>query len=102
MVFRFGLSLYYWIFVENTHTTVFPSTSSDDRTDYYNFDGSKSQPATAIPVDDLPDVVLQPEFRQELDAQFEVNKFKMLIFETILVNSTMLKFLLSLYLPVSK
>ena len=67
-------------FLENMHATVFPSTSSDDRTDYYNFDDRKLKPATAISVDDLPDVVLQAEFRQELDTQFEVNKMNNVIF----------------------
>lgn len=60
----------------NSYSNVFPSRSLDSTTDqcYYNFDGSKFKPDTAISVENLPDVVLQPEFRQELDTQFEVSK----------------------------
>jgi len=62
------------IILGNTYANAFPGSSKDDKTDqcYYNFDGRNLKPATAISVDDLPDVVLQPEFRQELDVQFEV------------------------------
>jgi len=31
------------------------------------------RPETAISVEKLPDAVLQPEFRQELDKQFDVS-----------------------------
>jgi len=62
-------------FLGTSYSNVFPSTSSSDTTDqcYYNFDGSKLRPDTAISVEELPDVVLQPEFRHELDQQFEVS-----------------------------
>jgi len=62
-------------FSGNVYSNVFPSTSAADKSDecYYNVGGNKLKPATAISVDDLPDVVLQPEFRQKLDKQFEVS-----------------------------
>ena len=71
------------MFSGNTYSNVFLSTSKDGGTDrcYYNFDDSKKKlPDTAILVDDLPDVVLQPEFRQELDEQFEVGLTNNIIF----------------------
>jgi len=71
-------------FSGNVYLNVFPSTSKDDTTDlcYYNFDDSKRKlPDTAILVDDLPDVVLQPEFRQVLDEQFEVGLTNYIDFE---------------------
>jgi len=61
-------------FSVGTYSNVFPSTSADATDDrcYYNFDDNQRKPDTAISVEDLPDVVLQPEFRLELDKQFEV------------------------------
>jgi len=76
-------------FSGTSYSNVFPSTSSGDTTDqcYYNFDGSKLRPDTAISVEDLPDVVLQPEFRHELDQQFEVS---ITHYNELLVSSTAL------------
>jgi len=63
------------MFSGNAYSNIFPSTSKHDSPDrcYYNFDESKLTPDTAISVEDLPDVVLQPEFREELDKQFDVS-----------------------------
>jgi len=36
-------------------------------------DENKRRPETAISVEELPDFVLQPEFREVLDEQFKVS-----------------------------
>ena len=54
------------------------STSADQAdTCYYTFDDDDRKPETAITVEELPDVVFQPEFRHELNKQFEVIYFIM-------------------------
>jgi len=63
------------MFSGNAYSNVFPSTSKDDSPDrcYCNFDESTLTPETAISVEDLPDVALQPEFKEDLDKQFDVS-----------------------------
>jgi len=70
-----GTKFAHGMFSGNAYANVFPSTSKHDSPDrcYYNFDESKLLPETAISVEDLPDVVLQPEFREKLDQQFDVS-----------------------------
>jgi len=46
---------------------------SDQTECYYNMDEKKRKPETAISVEELPDVVLQPEFREAIDEQFNVS-----------------------------
>ena len=59
----------------NTYYNAPTNESSVDQSDqcYYNMDGNKSRPETAISVEKLPDVVLQPEFRETLDEQFKAS-----------------------------
>ena len=63
-------------FSDQTYTNVFASASdSPEQNDtcYYNFDDDNQKIDTAIAVAELPDVVFQPGFRQQLDEQFEVS-----------------------------
>jgi len=64
------------MFTGNTYSNIADSSSTDG-TDkcYYNFDDHKRKPATAITVEELPDVALQPKFRRELHEQFNVRCF---------------------------
>ena len=59
----------------HAYLNIFPNTSNADTTDQcnYNSGASTMRPETAIAVEKLPDAVLQPEFRQELDKQFDVS-----------------------------
>ena len=49
----------------------FPGAQSDQC--YYNMEESKRRPETAISVEELPESVLQSEFRAVLDEQFNVS-----------------------------
>jgi len=63
-------------FSDNTYSNVFASVSSaPDQNDtcYYNFDDETQKTDTAIAVEELPDIVFQPGFRQQLDEQFVVS-----------------------------
>lgn len=62
------------MFAGNTYSNI-ADAPSNDGTDkcYYNFDNDKRMPDTAITVEELPDVVLQPEFKKKLDEQFNVS-----------------------------
>ena len=59
----------------NTYSNVVAGTSTaNDQADtcYYTFDDDERKPETAITVEELPNAVLKPEFRQELNEQFDV------------------------------
>ena len=57
----------------NTYAnTAGTSSGEEEDTCYYNFDDNNRKPETAITVGEFPDVVLQSEFRQELNKQFDV------------------------------
>jgi len=63
-------------FSDNTYSNVLASVSSaPEQTDtcYYNFDDGNQKTDTSIAVAELPDVVFQPGFRQQLDEQFVVS-----------------------------
>jgi len=64
------------MFTGNTYSNI-AETPSTDGTDkcYYSFGDDKRKPDTAITVEELPDVVLQPEIRKKLDEQFNVRCF---------------------------
>jgi len=57
----------------NAYSNVVPGTSTSDT--YYNVVARKLKPATAVFVDDLADIVHQPNFRQQLDEQFMVSYY---------------------------
>ena len=71
------MNVSYVIFPGNSYSNVVASTSfaaEQDDTCYYNCGDETRKPDTALSVDELPDIVLQPNFRQELDKQFNVSR----------------------------
>jgi len=58
-------------YFNDASTSELPGAQSDQC--YYNIDESKRRPKTAISVEELPDIVLQSEFRAVLDEQFNVS-----------------------------
>ena len=82
----------YVIFSGNSYSNVVASTSfaaeQDDKC-YYNCGDETYKPDTALSVEELPDIVLQPNFRQELEKQFNVSRsIKRLHFVCAHVNIT--------------
>jgi len=75
-------------FSDNAYSNVFASASdSPEQNDtcYYNFDDDNQKTDTSIEVAELPDVVFQPGFRQQLDEQFVVRNLYFTVESTISV-----------------